>query len=124
MKQLLLATLVIVLNSCYSAPERKCADFKVGTFEFETEIDGKIAKTKFVRNDSIEIDYYQNKIDTASIQWINDCEYIVKKINPKSIAEQKAVHIKILTTKKNSYTFEYSLVGKTNKQKGEAFKIN
>jgi len=124
MKQLLLFTIILLLASCYAAPERNCKDFRVGTFEFETEIDGTVQKTRFVRNDSIEIDYYQNKIDTAKIQWINSCEYIVKKVNPKSIAEQKAVHIKILTTKKNSYTFEYSLVGNTNKQKGEAFKIN
>lgn len=124
MKRLFVITAVLLLHACYEAPERKCEDFRIGTFEFETKIAGEIQKTRFVRNDSIEIDYYNNKIDTASVQWINNCEYIVKKLHPKSIAEQKAVHIKILTTKKNSYTFEYSLVGDTNKQKGEAFKTN
>ena len=30
----------------------------------------------------MEIDYFQGKVDTSSVRWINDCEYIVKKRNP------------------------------------------
>ena len=73
-----------------------------------------------MRNDSIEIDYFKGKIDTSSIRWINDCEYIVKKLNPRSRAEEKAIHIKILTTRTNEYTFEYCVVGEEKKQKGIA----
>ena len=83
----------------------------------------QLETTTFKRNDSIEIDYYQGKADTSSIRWINDCEYIVQKINPKNRAEEKAIHMKILTTDNNEYTFEYNIVGQTNKQKGTAVKV-
>jgi hypothetical protein len=49
---------------------------------------------------------------------------IFKTINPKNRAEQKDVHLKILTTTKDSYIFEYGYVGSSIKQKGEAKRIN
>ncbi len=104
-------------------PERNCADFHTGTFEFKTFLNGELAKTTFIRNDSIEIDYFQGKSDTSSVRWINECEYIVQKLHPKSMAEEKAIHMKILTTDKNTYTFEYALVGASNKQRGTAKKV-
>ncbi|KAA1245461.1 DNA topoisomerase IV [Aquimarina sp. RZ0] len=118
---LLFASLTI--SGCYQK-ERECIDFHTGTFEFETYLNGELAKTTFIRNDSIEIDYFNGKSDTASIRWINDCEYIVKKLHPKNMAEEKAIHMKILETNKGSYTFEYGLVGATkNKERGTAKKI-
>ena len=107
------------LSSCYNA-ERNCADFKVGAFEFEAIVGSEVLTTSFVRNDSIEIDYFRGKSDTSSIRWINDCEYIVKKIKPKNRAEEKAIHMKILTTTANSYLFEYNIVGDSNKKRGTA----
>ncbi|WP_298540540.1 DNA topoisomerase IV [uncultured Aquimarina sp.] len=118
-----LLIITVLFSSCYQQ-ERDCKDFHTGTFEFETYLNGELAKTTFVRNDSIEIDYFQGKSDTASIRWINDCEYVVKKLHPKNMAEEKAIHMKILTTDKDTYTFEYGLVGaKKNKQRGTAKKI-
>lgn len=110
-------------HSCYS-PERKCEDFKTGTFEFEAFLNNEVLKTTFVRNDSIEIDYFRGKADTSSIRWINNCEYILQKLNPKSLDEERAIHIKILTTQGNSYTFEYGIVGQTKKEKGTAIKVD
>lgn len=115
--------LLIACISCYE-PERNCAEFKTGTFEFEALIGTQVFKTKIVRNDSIEIDYFKGKIDTSSIRWINKCEYIVKKLHPKNMAEEKAIHIKILTTKKNTYTFEFKEVGKTKTKKATGIKIS
>ncbi len=112
----------LLISSCYQQ-ERNCTDFHTGTFEFETFLDGELVTTTFIRNDSIEIDYFRGKVDTASIRWINDCEYIVQKLSPKNMAEKKAIHMKILTTDKNIYTFEYGLVDSTNKQRGTAKKI-
>ncbi|WP_024769250.1 MULTISPECIES: hypothetical protein [Aquimarina] len=112
----------LFISSCYQQ-ERNCIDFHTGTFEFETFLDGELITTTFIRNDTIEIDYFRGKIDTASIRWINDCEYIVQKLSPKNMAEKKAIHMKILTTDKNIYTFEYGLVDATNKQRGTAKKI-
>lgn len=122
MRYLLLFFISFSFISCYNA-ERKCEDFRTGTFEFEAFLDNELLKTTFVRNDSIEIDYFQGKADTSSIRWINDCEYILQKLNPKSLDEERAVHIKILTTQGNTYTFEYGIVGQTNKQKGTAVKV-
>jgi hypothetical protein len=119
MRLLYLFILFAFLSSCYN-PERNCVDFKVGTFEFEAVVGSEVLTTSFVRNDSIEIDYFRGKSDTSSIRWINDCEYIVKKINPKNRAEEKAIHMKILTTTTNTYLFEYNIVGDSNKKRGTA----
>jgi hypothetical protein len=115
--------LSFLIFSCYN-PERNCQDFKTGTFEYEALIGKEVLSTTFTRNDTLEIDYFNGKSDSSSIRWINDCEYIVKKINPKNMAEEKAIHMKILTTKGNEYNFEYNIVGDTNKQKGTAKKID
>ena len=120
---LLLFPILLLLTSCYDQ-ERKCTDFKTGKFRFEHEINGQKKITLFERTDSLEIESYEGKTDTSSVRWINDCEYVLQKINAKSAAEKKAVHMKILTTKGNSYTFEFSLVGDTQKQKGTVTKIN
>ena len=114
---------VILLSSCYNQ-ERNCKDFKTGKFKFEHEINGKKQTTYFERNDSIEVETFEGKTDTSSIRWINDCEYVLKKINPKNMQEKKAVHMKILTTNNDTYTFEFSIVGDNNKQKGTVTKIN
>lgn len=117
-----LFSLFVIMTSligCYNA-ERNCTDFKIGTFEFEAVIGSEVLTTTFVRNDSTEIDYFKGKSDTSSVRWINDCEYIVKKINPKNRAEEKAIHMKILTTTANTYLFEYNIVGDSNKKRGTA----
>jgi hypothetical protein len=110
-----------ILWSC-SPPERRCSAFKNGTFSFTSTIDGEEKTTTFIRKDEIEIDMFEGKSDTAAIRWINDCEYIVRKINPKSIAESKSIHMKILTTTADSYTFEYGIVGSSKKSYGTAIK--
>ena len=115
--------LSFLIFSCYN-PERNCQDFKTGTFEYEALIGTEVLTTTFNRNDTLEIDSFKGKSDSSSIRWINDCEYIVKKINPNNMAEEKAIHMKILTTKGNEYNFEYNIVGDTNKQKGTAKKID
>lgn len=115
--------LIILCVACYQ-PERDCASFRTGTFTFEAVLGTEVETTTFVRNDTLEIDYFRGKADTASIRWINDCEYIVKKLNPKNRAEEKAIHMKILTTQGNTYTFEYNMVGDSKKAKGTATKTS
>ena len=124
MKKLLLLLCVLFLfNACYS-PERDCTKFRTGTFQFESYLNGELVTSTFVRNDSIEIDKFQGKTDTSSVRWINDCEYIITNLHPKNRAERQALHIKILTSDKNTYTFEHGLVGKTEKQRGTVRKID
>lgn len=111
--------LLVLLASCYQ-PQRDCKTFKNGKFSFSTTINGEEKTTVFIRSDTIELDYFDGKIDTSAVRWINDCEYVVKKINPKNKAEEKSVHMKILSTTDNSYTFEYGIVGESNKSRGTA----
>lgn len=121
MKYILLFS-ALTLLSCYQ-PERNCTHFRTGTFEFETLVGTEILKTTFVRNDSIEIDYFRGVADTSSIRWLNECEFIVKHLNPKNMAEKRAIHMKILTTDGDQYLFEYNVVGEARKEKGTAKKI-
>jgi len=97
----------------------------LGLFEFSTMINGAIKTSYFSRTEDLEIETYEGKIDSASIRWVNDCECILTKLNPKSNQAKRPVQIKILSTKGNTYTFEYSFVGKSdNKQRGTIKKIN
>jgi hypothetical protein len=122
MKKIILLPVLLLIVSCYNV-ERNCKDFKTGKFRFEYEVDGVKKTTLFERNDSIEIETFDGKTDTASIRWINDCEYILKKLHPKNMAEEKAIGIKILTTSGNTYTFEFGIVGGAQKQKGTVTKL-
>lgn len=123
MKKFLLLPVAIALVSCYNQ-EKKCQDFRTGTFVFEQEIEGVKHTSTFIRKENIEIETYNGKTDTASIRWVNDCEYVLQKLHPKNRAEQKGVSMRILTTKDNEYTFEYGIVGDVNKQKGTIKKID
>jgi len=120
-KECMIRLLPVILIFCFSAcdtPERDCNRFKTGTFEFETLVGTEVKKTRFVRNDTLEVDYYDNKIDTFTVRWVNDCEYVMKKLKPKNQAEKEAILFKILSTEGSNYTFEYSkLIQKKNTKK-------
>ena len=125
---LLISLSLLVLQSCYEV-QRNCKDFKTGRFSFSYTIDGKEITSEFERTDAFNIDYVDGIADSSSIRWINDCEFILKKLHPKNMQEEKAIHMKILTTTDSSYTFEYRLaVKEANKQerveKGTALRID
>ena len=73
--------------------------------------------------EKLQIETYNGKTDTAAVRWVNDCEFILQKLHPKNMKEQKAISMKILFTEKNSYTFEYAFVGSNNKQRGIGTKL-
>jgi hypothetical protein len=123
MKKIILLLPILTVISCYNV-ERNCKDFKTGKFKFDYEVDGVKKTTVFERKDSIEIETFEGKTDTSSIRWVNDCEYILQKIHPKNRAEKNAINMKILTTSKNSYTFEFGIVGSDQKQRGTVEKIS
>ncbi|WP_370476228.1 DNA topoisomerase IV [Tamlana flava] len=120
MRFLYLALFLLLFN-CYES-QRNCKDFKTGTFYSEVIIDDILYKSEFERSETLQVESYNGKIDSSQLRWINDCEVIFKTINPKNMAEQKDIHLKILTTTDSSYTFEYSYIGETKKQKGVAYK--
>ena len=119
MKYYSIIAILLTFTSCYQV-ERNCSNFKTGTFYSEISIDGKLYKSEFTRSKDLQIETYNNKIDSSQVRWINDCEVIFKTINPKSMSEQKDIHLKILVTTDSTYTFEYSYVGDATKQKGIA----
>ena len=112
----------LTLVSCYQQ-ERNCTDFKTGKFEFSQEIDGKVETSVFERNDSLQIENFRGTIDTSSVRWINDCEFVLQKLHPRNREEKKSIHMKILTTNDKGYSFEYSYVGETKKQRGVVTKV-
>ena len=114
-----------IRDRCYNQ-ERNCKNFQTGTFEFESiSSEGKSIKTYFTRTIDLEVDYFNNTIDSSYVNWVSDCECILKKINPKDLSEEKSIQMKILSTFKDHYIFEYSFVGDVeNRNRGKAKKIS
>lgn len=96
--------------------------FKTGTFEIPA---GKgYEKTIIVRQDSLQIETYEDRIDTLSIVWKNNFNYTLKMIHPKTAIDEDPIHIKITNIEKKSYEFE-AVIGHSNFiQKGEIIKIS
>lgn len=118
-KATLFVLMIVLLSGCY-APERNCAEFKTGTFLFDYTVGDSVKTARFTRDDAYSVDYYDGKIDSATIRWFNDCEFILQDINSKD-----AIHYKIISTSEDSYTFEYKRAVKDpnktlNVQKGTA----
>ena len=116
--------ILVLFISCYSL-ERDCKPFQQGEFKFTQIINGEIKSSYFTRDSVFEIELFEGKIDTSSIRWVNDCECILTKLNPNNNQEKRPIQIRIISTKDDRYTFEYSLVGDSkNRQRGSIQKIN
>ena len=121
--QLTLIVSFFLLTSCYEQ-ERKCKEFRTGKFEFTQEVNGKKLVSTFVRTENLQIETFEGKTDTATVRWVNDCEFVLEKLHPKNMKEKKAITMKILYTKDNTYTFEYSFMGDQKKMKGLVTKLD
>ena len=122
MKYLIILS-ALVFSSCYEV-ERNCNDFKTGSFESTITIDGVDYTSTFSRTSELQVEAFNGSIDSTNVRWINDCEMVFKTIHPKNRAEKKDIHLKILTTTSKGYKFEYGYVGDTNKQIGDAKRID
>ena len=111
--------IVLTFGSCYEV-KRDCKAFKTGYFQSKITLDNRVLESTFIRYDTLQVEFFNGKIDSSSVRWINDCEMIFKTINPRNRAEKKNIHIKILSTTESGYSFEYGYVGTTGKQKGFA----
>ena len=100
---------LFLLTSCYSV-DRDCENFKMGEFEFTYNLNDTIQRSLFTRTLDYEIEEFNSVIDSSSISWLNDCEFLLTKVNPKTNQEKRPVRIKIIRTYENSYDFEYSSV--------------
>lgn len=119
----ILFLLSLTLASCYQV-EHNCKDFKTGKFEFSQEINGVKTTSVFERTEHLQIETFKGKTDTASIRWVNDCEFVLQKLHPKNRLEKKAISMKIISTKDKTYIFEYSFVGDNKKQRGTVTKLD
>jgi hypothetical protein len=116
--------ILVLYISCYSL-ERDCKPFQQGEFKFTQIINGEIKSSYFTIDSIFEVELFEGKIDTSSIRWVNDCECILTKLNPNNNQEKRPIQIRIISTKVDRYTFEYSLVGDSkNRQRGSIQKIN
>lgn len=115
MKKTFYAILITTLALSCNQPERNCQDYRTGAFSFDYVVNGEEKVGKFSRDENYSIEYYDNKIDSAAVKWVNDCEFVLQDLKSKT-----SVHMKILSTTDNSYTFEYSLVGDAKKVRGTA----
>ena len=122
MKKIIILSLLFI--SCYSV-DRDCIEFRTGSFEFSTSINDSIVKSIFIRTDNYEIEEFKGVKDSSTIRWVNECEFILTKINPKTNQERRPIRIKILRTYGNSYDFEYSQVNNPQKiNRGTVNKIS
>lgn len=122
-KTILLSIMLIALFSCKNNKEAQDADrFKSGTFEIPA---GQgYEKTIIIRKDSLQIEKYEDRIDTLSISWKNNFNYTLKMLHPKTAIDEDPIHIKITNIKDKSYEFE-AVIGHSNYvQKGEITKIS
>jgi len=115
---------LVIIGSFYACTsESMNADrFKTGTFEIPA---GKgYSKTIITRTDSLQIEQYEQKIDTLIIEWKNHFNYTLKMVSPKNAIDKELIHVKITSVKENSYEFE-SVIGRSNfVSKGELIKIS
>lgn len=125
-KYVYIILMVSLFISCTSSPERNCTNFKTGSFSYKVFLNKDTLSGKFNRRDSLQLENYgDGKIDSSAINWVNDCEFVAKKLNPTSNIDKKPLLFKIISTNDNSYTFEYSYLGDLkNKHKGVAYKVN
>lgn len=113
-------TIFTLIISCKNEPLNPDR-FKSGTFEIAA---GKgYEKTVIIRQDSLQIEKCEDKIDTLSIAWENNFNYTLKMLHPKTAIDEDPIHVKITTIDKNSYKFESVIGGSNFVQKGEILKI-
>ncbi len=122
MKKIIVLSLLFI--SCYNV-DRDCVEFRTGSFEFSTSINDSIVKSTFIRTDNYEIEEFKGVKDSSTIRWVNECEFILTKISPKTNQERRPIRIKILRTYGNLYDFEYSQVNNPQKiNRGTVNKIS
>ena len=109
-----LFTAILIISFLITSCENDVKDpdrFKTGNFEIPA---GKgYEKTIIIRNDSIQIEKYQDRIDTLSIVWKNNFNYTLKMLHPRNAIDKEPIRVKITNLMANSYDFE-AVIGHSN----------
>ncbi|MGV6846069.1 MAG: hypothetical protein ACWA42_08090 [Lutibacter sp.] len=110
MKKIAAIFILLLIFSCKPDkinPER----FKQGQFLIP---EGKGYSATFIKRiDSLQIEKYDNRIDTLTIIWKNNFAYTLKMVHPKNAIDEEPIHVKITSIKKDSYDFE-AIIGQSN----------
>ncbi|MDY7396105.1 DNA topoisomerase IV [Aureibaculum sp. 2210JD6-5] len=113
---------IVSLFLFYSCGKQGNIDqFKTGTFK--THLDESDINSIAYRNDSIQIETYNNVKDTFAVKWTSNFEYELLKLNPKTQLDSTPFIVKITGIKENSYSFTAHFKGSDFKQKGTAVKV-
>jgi len=120
MKSVLYFFLALMLISC-KGNNTSITEFRTGTFETYLDDSDEISIAE--RNDSIQIETYNNIKDTFAIRWKSNFEYELIKVNPKKGLDSVPFYVKITGVKNNTYTFKANYKGSDFKQKGKVIKI-
>ena len=121
MKSIFSFFLITVLISC-KGTTTDVSQFRTGTFV--TSLDESDEVSKAIRNDSLQIEIYNNVRDTFAIRWISNFEYELTKVNPKKGLDSVPFFVKITGVKNKTYTFKANYKGSNFKQQGKATKLN
>lgn len=107
MKNLLLIFISVLSFSC-SAQEKKCSDFRTGTFEYT---DPSMAAYTILRTDSLQVEKNREtgiEIHT-SVNWKSDCEYELTYLKILNVDQDishiigQKINVKITTTDGETY---------------------
>jgi len=114
----ILLIIFIAITACNTKPLNPDR-FKHGNFEIP---EGKgFSTTHITRTDSLQIEKYDDRIDTLTINWENNFNYNLKMVHPKNAIDEETIHVKITNLHKESYDFE-AVIGHSNYiQKGTIF---
>jgi len=113
--------LTLLLTSCLKNSSGSVEDFREGTFK--TILEDNEAVSMATRNDSLQIETYEQVTDTFVIRWLDPFEYVLQKKNPKTLLDSTDFHVKITGISGNSYDFKAFYSGSNFQQKGTAHKI-
>jgi len=117
MKNIFLLLTVITIGlpfiACSQGPD--CKSFKTGQFELVDTVNNR--RYFIERNDSIQLEYSFQSIDTTRfrVKWTSDCEYSLTIISGRQqivdFYKDKKLIINILETYPDSYKFSSHLDG-------------
>lgn len=106
MRYLLLLS-VFAITSC-SGQTKDCSKFKTGTFKYSSP---EYSSQTIVRNDSIQIETNsKNNVEiVTSVEWVNECKYILTYVDVVNYPKKdevigKKITIDIISSDGNTYT--------------------
>lgn len=121
MRLLILSFVIFAFGSCLKNNSSSVDEFRLGTFK--TVLEDNETVSIAIRNDSIQIESFNNKKDTFAIKWLDPFEYVLIKKNPRTLLDSTDFHVKIVSISENSYEFKAFYKGSNFQQKGTAYKI-